>query len=524
MYFFSCFSQKSKQQHKIHDSPPSIPLSMSLFDYDYLVLGGGSGGIASAKRAATYGKKVTVIEKARLGGTCVNVGCVPKKIMWNAATMADTMRHDAQQYCFKSPQVEFDWPEMKKKRDAYIVRLNNIYGNGLENAGVDFSQGNATFLDAHTISVESPDGTTKNITADKILVATGGRPSVPTEPGVAEYTITSDGFFDLEELPKKVVVVGAGYIAVELAGVLNALGSETHLVVRKHKALRPFDPDISDALDTEMQKAGITIHRNTNGVAQVSLDAEGKKKVHLVNGEDITGADVVLMAPGRVPNTILPNTEGLNLDKIGVKLDAKNYIVVDEYQNTSSDNIFALGDVCGVVELTPMAIAAGRRLSDRIFGGIPNAKVSYENVPTVVFSHPTIGTVGLTEPQALEKYGKDNIKIYKSSFANLFYGIFDSDEKKSKTVMKLITAGKEEKVVGVHVLGMGADEMMQGIGIAVKMGATKADFDSCVAIHPTASEEFVTMGAWGTSPQVSGAVVSPLMGAPPGEPTLNSKM
>jgi glutathione reductase (NADPH) len=295
-------------------------------------------------------------------------------------------------------------------------------------------------------------------------------------------------------------------------------------VVRKHKALRSFDPDISDALDAEMQKAGITIHRNTNGVGQVSLDAEGKRKVHLVDGEDIMGADVVLMAPGRLPNTILPNTEGLNLEKVGVKLDAKNYVVVDEYQNTSVDNIFALGDVCGVVELTPMAIAAGRRLSDRIFGGIPDAKVSYENVPTVVFSHPTIGTVGLTEPQALEKYGRDNIKIYKSTFANLFYGIFDSDEKKSKTVMKLITAGKEEKVVGVHVMGMGADEMMQGIGIAVKMGATKADFDSSVAIHPTAAEEFVTMGTWGTSPQVSGAVVSPLMGAPPGEPTLNSKM
>lgn len=268
-----------------------------------------------------------------------------------------------------------------------------------------------------------------------------------------------------------------------------------------------------------MTKAGITIHRNTCGVAQISLDSDGKKKVHLVDGEDITGADVVLMAPGR-----LANTAGLNLEKVGVQLTPKGYIQVDEYQTTTTDNIFALGDVCGAVELTPMAIAAGRRLSDRLFGRVANAKVSYENVPTVVFSHPTIGSCGLTEPKALAKYGKDNIKIYKSHFANLFYGIFDRDDLKSKTVMKLIVAGKEEQVVGVHVIGMGADEMMQGIGIAIKMGATKADFDSCVAIHPTASEEFVTMGTWGTSPAYSGAVVPPLLGASAGEPTLNSKM
>jgi glutathione reductase (NADPH) len=240
--------------------------------------------------------------------------------------------------------------------------------------------------------------------------------------------------------------------------------------------------------------------------------------VTLVNGEVIEGANVVIMAPGR-----LPNTEGLNLEGVGVELNAKGFIQVDEYQNTSADNIFALGDVCGRVELTPMAIAAGRRLSDRLFGGMKDAKVSYEEVPTVVFSHPTIGTIGLTEPQAIQKYGADNIKIYRSKFANLYYGIFDSDDLKSKTTMKLITAGVNELVVGVHVIGMGADEMMQGFGIAVKMGATKADFDSAIAIHPTAAEELVTMGAWGTSPQISGAIHSPLMGAPPAEPTL-SKM
>jgi glutathione reductase (NADPH) len=493
--------------------------------YDYVVLGGGSGGISSAKRAATYGKKVAVIEQARLGGTCVNVGCVPKKIMWSAATMADMMKHDASQYCFNgmptTDKIQFDWNRMKKKRDAYILKLNHIYGNGLDTAGVDFYQGEASFVDANSIQIKSSDGTTTTTIQTKhTLIATGGRPHVPTEPGVQEYTISSDGFFELEQLPETVVVVGAGYIAVELAGVLNSLGSKTHLAVRKHRALRNFDPDISAALDEEMQKAGIIIHRNTAGVKQVSLDDKqsGTKTVTLVNGEVIEGANVVIMAPGR-----LPNTEGLNLEGVGVELNAKGFIQVDEYQNTSADNIFALGDVCGRVELTPMAIAAGRRLSDRLFGGMKDAKVSYEEVPTVVFSHPTIGTIGLTEPQAIQKYGADNIKIYRSKFANLYYGIFDSDDLKSKTTMKLITAGVNELVVGVHVIGMGADEMMQGFGIAVKMGATKADFDSAIAIHPTAAEELVTMGAWGTSPQISGAIHSPLMGAPPAEPTL-SKM
>lgn len=247
-----------------------------------------------------------------------------------------------------------------------------------------------------------------------------------------------------------------------VAGVLNALGSETHLVVRKGKALREFDPDISDTLDQEYQKAGITIHRNTNGVKKVEI-VDGKKKVTMHNDEIIEGADIVLMAPGRVPFI-----EGLNLEKIGVKLEpGKHYIAVDDYQNTSVDNIFALGDVCGKVELTPMAIAAGRRLSDRVFGGPENAKVkaNYDNVPTVVFSHPPIGGCGLTEPQAVEKFGQDNLKIYKSKFANLFYGIYDvpDPDDKPKTLMKVICAGEEEQVVGIHVIGMGADEMMQGM-------------------------------------------------------------
>mmetsp|Transcript_14818 Transcript_14818/g.24510 ORF Transcript_14818/g.24510 Transcript_14818/m.24510 type:complete len:494 (+) Transcript_14818:41-1522(+) len=492
-------------------------MSTTTYDYDYLVFGGGSGGIASGKRAASYGKKVAIVERARLGGTCVNVGCVPKKIMWMAASISETLNHDAAQYGFAVPKTKVDWPALKKKRDSYIVKLNNIYAGGLDRTGCDTYTGDATLVDAHTVSIKMNDGSEKTLTAENILIAVGGRPSMPPGEGVAEHSITSDGFFELEDIPAVVVVVGAGYIAVELAGVLNALGAKTHLVVRKAKALREFDPDISDSLDAEMQKQGITIHRNTSGVAKIELDSKsGKKNLTLVNGEIIYGADTVLMAAGRVPNT-----ESLNLDKVGVTTGKKGYITVDEYQSTSSPSIFALGDVCGTVELTPMAIAAGRRLADRLFDGQADAKVSYEHVPTVVFSHPTIGTIGLTEPKAIAKYGEENIKVYKSKFSNLFYGIFDMEsDDKPKTFMKLITAGANETVVGVHIIGMGADEMLQGFGVAVKMGATKADFDSCIAIHPTASEELVTMGTWGTSAKATGAKVSPLMGAPSVEPEL----
>jgi len=444
--------------------------------------------------------------------------------MWSAATIADTLKHDAHHYGFSGGQdavKTLDWPKLKAARDAYVKRLNTIYGNGFVNAGVDDIRGEATFVNKNTLEVKGEDGSTSALTADRVLVATGGRPYIPIGVGVAENVISSDGFFDLESLPKVAVVVGAGYIAVELAGVLNSLGSEVHLVVRKQKALREFDPMISDALDTEMTKAGIHIHRNTGGIAKIEVE-NGGKTVTTVAGDTLYGADVVLMAPGRIPNV-----EYLNLESAGVELTPKNYIKVDEYSNTSTDNIYALGDVCGRVELTPMAIAAGRRLADRLFGPEQHkgAKVSYDLVPTVVFTHPAIGTIGLTEPQAVAKYGAENIKIYTSKFADSHYGIFQVEpDEKPKTHMKLICAGEEEKVVGVHVIGKGSDEMMQGFGVALKMGATKADFDSCVAIHPTASEELVTMGTWGTSPEATGAKVSPLNGAAPGEPILKSKI
>jgi len=471
--------------------------------------------------------------------------------MFSAAHVADTLRHDAAHYGFEGGAGvadSFNWPKLKKARDGYVAKLNDIYKRGLDAAGVTVIRGDASFVDAHTVSLQSTvkptaaaddNGeatTTTTVTAERILIATGGRPHFPNpESGIEEHGISSDGFFELEDLPPVAIVLGAGYIAVELAGVLNSLGSEVHLVVRKGQALRNFDPLISDGLDAEMIKSGIKIHRNTMGLSKIELE-NGKKTATMKNGDVIYGVDVVIMAAGRVPNVedlssgykFIPNVETLHLKTCGVKLTSNNYIVADEFSNTSADNIYALGDVCGQVELTPMAIAAGRRLSDRLFGGpqYKDAKVSYENVPTVVFSHPTIGTVGLTEPEAVANFGEENIKVYTSKFTNLHYGVFDvpSPDDKPKTLMKLICAGEDEKVVGIHVLGMGADEMMQGFGVAIKMGATKADLDSCVAIHPTASEELVTMGNWGMSPQVSGAKISPLNGAPQVDPNIKSKM
>jgi len=493
-------------------------LSMSSedeFDYDYLVIGAGSGGLASARRAATYGAKVAVVEKGRLGGTCVNVGCVPKKVMWNAASIAETL-HDMKHYGFSgydSDAISFDWSFIKENRDKYILRLNRIYERNMANSGVVNILGTAALADGGKGVVVTPEDGSDPVTykAKNVLIATGGYPTFPEGEGIREHSISSDGFFELEELPAKAVVVGAGYIAVELAGVLQALGTDTSLVVRKEKAIREFDEVVADTLDDEMQRQGINIYRNTNGVEKIELDSDGLKKVTLQNGEVIEGVDAVLVATGRSPLV-----EPLNLPGAGVEQMNGGQIVTDDYSATNVDGVFALGDVCGNVELTPMAIAAGRRLADRLFGGPEwkDAKVSYEYVPTVVFSHPPIGTIGMTEPQAIAKYGEDKIKVYRSKFANLYYGPWQVEaDDKPKSAMKLICAGEEELVVGLHVIGMGADEMLQGFGIAMKMGATKADFDACVAIHPTASEEFVTMFPWGLSKQATGAKHSPLNGA-----------
>lgn len=399
-------------------------MSTTQYDYDLVVIGGGSGGVSTAKRAASlYKKKVAVIEGGRWGGTCVNVGCVPKKIWFQAASVYEIVHHDSKHYRIGlqdgEHKITFDWRALKLKRDAYIQRLNDIYKNGLTGLDVTILEGWGSFIDAHTIHVAYGDGTVQTVTSDKVIIAVGGKPDLASSgsDGIMEHTITSDGFFELEEQPQKAIVVGAGYIAVELAGVLAALGTETHLVLRKEKALRNFDPDIADFLDNVMtnKTPNMHIHRNTGGVAKVEADpVTGKKIVTTVyNNEIIGGADIVLMAAGRVPNV-----DGLNLPSAGVTIDARTkYIVADEYQNTSVDNIYACGDVCGKVELTPMAIAAGRRLADRLFSNNPSlkyAKTSYENVPTVVFS------VSLVSLFALFWYEIHSLTSATGSSSNLY--------------------------------------------------------------------------------------------------------
>ncbi|EAU88178.1 glutathione-disulfide reductase [Coprinopsis cinerea okayama7 len=459
--------------------------------YDYVVIGGGSGGSGTSRRAASYGKKVAVVEATPyLGGTCVNVGCVPKKLMWNAADLQDRFRHHAPGYKFENiGEPTFNWGEFKTQRDAYIRRLNGIYANNFHKEGVEFHQGFGRLTSPNSVEVTRPDGTKYTLQADHITIAVGGSPTIPSDdviPG-ASLGIDSDGFFALESQPKRVAVIGAGYIAVELAGIFNALGSETHLVIRGQTVLRTFDPTIQETLTPWMEHTGVHIHKGSN-VTRIDGAKGQTLTVTTDQGEKIE-VDTVLWAIGRHPCT-----KGLGLEEVGVKTDEKGDIIVDEYQNTNVKGVYSIGDVSGKWLLTPVAIAAGRRLSNRLFGPekFKNDKLEYDNIPTVVFSHPPIGTVGLTEPQARKKYGDDAIKIYKTSFKSLYFSQVDQDLKEP-TVYKLIVAGPEEKVVGVHIIGQGSDEAMQGFGVAVKMGATKADLDNTVAIHPTSAEELVTL-------------------------------
>ena len=443
--------------------------------YDIPVLGGGSGGLAHAQRAAEYGAKAGVIEYGPLGGTCVNVGCVPKKVMWYAAQQAHAF-HYAADYGFDVTVGGHDWPGLKARRDAYIERLNGIYERNLDNRGVTYISGRARFLDANTLDV---DGTTYK--ADRIVIATGGRPMVPDIPG-AELGITSDGFFELQDRPQRVLVAGSGYIAVELAGVFNALGSDVQLVVRKDSVLRSFDSMLSEELMAAMDKNGIELE---TGVIPASVEQTADGIVlHAEDGRSFGPVDALVWAIGRSPNTA-----SLNAAAAGVEQDDHGFIPTDKLQQTNVENIYALGDVTGRAALTPVAIAAGRRLADRLDGGMEGRHLEYELIPTVVFSHPTIGTVGLTEVEARAEYG-DDIKIYQSGFIGMYYALGTD---KQRSVMKLITTGEDERVIGCHVIGEGADEMMQGFAVAMRMGATKKDFDDTVAIHPTSAEELVTM-------------------------------
>ncbi|MBW7885298.1 MAG: glutathione-disulfide reductase, partial [Caldilineaceae bacterium] len=371
--------------------------------YDYIAIGGGGGGIASVNRAAMYGKKCALIEAGEIGGTCVNVGCVPKKVMWHAAQIAEAILHYGPDYGFDTTLNRFDWATLVRNRGAYIERIHGSYEMGLAKNKVDVIAGRARFLDAGTVEVNG-----ERLTAEHILIATGCCPSRPDIPGT-EYGIDSNGFFALPEMPRRTAVVGAGYIAVELAGVLNALGSQTQLFVRKQAPLRHFDPLLSETLVEVMKTEGPALHTRATPKA-VLKNQDGSLTLQLESGQSHT-VDCVIWAIGREPNT-----EGLNLQAAGIAVDDHGYVVVDKYQNTPVPGIYAVGDITGRVELTPVAVAAGRRLSERLFNHKPDEHLDYENIPTVVFSHPPIGTVGITEPKARSQFGDAAVKVYQSAF------------------------------------------------------------------------------------------------------------
>ncbi|HIF9346785.1 TPA: glutathione-disulfide reductase [Photobacterium damselae] len=446
--------------------------------FDYICIGGGSGGIASANRAAMYGAKVALIEAKALGGTCVNVGCVPKKVMWHGAQIAEAMHLYAKDYGFDVEMKGLNWGKLVESREAYISRIHTSYETVLGNNKIEVINGFAQFVDAKTVEVDG-----EHYTADHILIAVGGRPSIPVIPG-AVHGIDSNGFFELKEQPKRAAVVGAGYIAVEIAGVLNGLGTDTHLFVRKESPLRSFDPMIIETLTEVMAAEGPTLH--THSVPkEVVKEEDGTVTLYFENGES-HNTDILIWAIGREPTT-----DAINLAAAGVETNNRGFIKVDEFQQTNVEGIYCVGDIMeGGIELTPVAVKAGRQLSERLFNNKPNAKMDYALVPTVVFSHPPIGTIGLTEPEAIAQYGAENVKVYKSGFTAMYTAV---TQHRQPCRMKLVCAGEDEKVVGLHGIGFGVDEMIQGFGVAMKMGATKADFDSVVAIHPTGSEEFVTM-------------------------------
>ncbi|HSO82935.1 glutathione-disulfide reductase [Thiocapsa sp.] len=443
--------------------------------FDLIAIGGGSGGLAVAEKAAQLGRRVAVVETGKLGGTCVNAGCVPKKVMWYGANLAAAVA-DAPDFGVKVQSEGIDWPMLVAGRNRYVADINGYWDGYVERQGITRIQGQARFVDARTIAVGED-----HYSADHIVIATGGRPIVPRMPG-AELGITSDGFFALEAQPKRVAIIGGGYIGVELAGVLRALGTEVTIVALEDRVLFLFDPMISETLAENMAADGIemrlefevaALEKNADGLALVTRD-----------GERLGGFDTLLWAVGRTPNT-----RELNLEAVGVTMQPNGIVPVDAYQNTNVPGIYAIGDVIGREPLTPVAIAAGRRLAERLFGGKPDLKLDYENVPTVVFAHPPIGKVGLTEPEARERYG-DTLTVYETSFTPMRYAL---NAHGPKTAMKLVCVGPEERVVGIHAIGDGVDEMMQGFGVAVKMGATKADLDSTVAIHPSSAEELVTL-------------------------------
>jgi glutathione reductase (NADPH) len=443
--------------------------------FDLISVGGGSGGLACAQRAAEFGAKVAVIESHRLGGTCVNVGCVPKKVMWNAASVALAVA-DAADYGFNVTAGGSDWADLKRKRDAYVLRLNEIYERNLSSKGVQYVRGAARFVGPDAVEVNG-----ERLTARHIVIATGGQAIVPAMPG-AELGITSDGFFALAERPQRVAVVGSGYVACELAGAFHELGSAVELFIRKDHLLTSFDAMLGKSLMREMCDQGIDIHQHV--VPAAVRGESGRKTLLAADGREFSGFDTLLWAVGR-----RANVRDLDLRQAGIALDDCDFVITDGYQNTNVPGVYAIGDVTGRAALTPVAIAAGRRLSDRLFGSKADCHLEYSMIPTVVFTHPPIGTVGASEAEARARYG-DAVKVYVADFTPMYHAL---TRRKTHTDMKLVCVGPEQKIVGCHILGTGADEMLQGFAVAIRMGATKRDFDDTVAIHPTSAEELVTM-------------------------------
>ena len=442
--------------------------------FDLIAIGGGSGGLAVAEAAAQYGKRVAIVEAGKIGGTCVNNGCVPKKVMWYAADLAHAV-DDAAGFGIPARRGETDWASLVAGRERYIGRITSHWNGYVEDSGIERVSGFARFVDAKRIEV---DGETYS--ADHIVIATGSHPVIPPVPG-ADLAITSDGFFELAEQPKKVAVIGGGYIGVELAGMLRALGSEVTLVAREGRVLKDFDPMISEVLMDEMRAQGIALRMGvqvtglTSSNVGIALDS--------ADGVRLDGYDRIIWAVGRAPNT-----RSLDLEAAAVETLANGIVPTDEYQNTNVSGIYAIGDVTGQKALTPVAIAAGRRLADRLVGGKPESKVDYDNVPSVVFAHPPVATVGLTEAQARGQH--EMVTVYKTAFTPMRHAL---SARGVSTAMKLVCVGEEQRVVGIHLIGDNVDEMLQGFAVAVKMGATKADFDNTVAIHPVSAEELVTM-------------------------------
>lgn len=445
------------------------------YDYDVIAIGAGSGGLSVVERAVSYGQKCAVVERGKMGGTCVNVGCVPKKIMWFGANLAHSIE-DAKSYGFSVSNNGFDWSKLVEKREAYIAGINHWYHGYLKDLGIDELTGNSRFVDPHTLEIEG-----KQYTANHIVISTGTVPTLPNIPG-AEHAITSDGFFSLNDLPKHVAIVGSGYVAVEFAGVLNSLGADVTMYLRKSHVLGEFDSLLKTTLFDALQKSGVTMKTNTQ-ITSITKN-NGELDVNDTQGDIQSGLDQVIYAVGRNPDH-----SGLDIENSGVEVNQNGYIPCDLFQNTNQAHIFALGDITGRAPLTPVAIAAGRRLADRLYNAQPDRHVDYKNIATVVFSHPPIGTIGLTEEEAKKKHG-DEVKIYQTEFIAMYNSISDYSV---PTAMKLVCLGDDEVVIGCHVIGPGVDEMLQGFAVAIRMGATKKDFDDTIAIHPTSSEELVTM-------------------------------